>query len=359
MTDVKASLISIIVPAYNSGNSIRRCITSIEGQSVENVEIIVVNDGSTDDTLSVCEEMRRDDSRLKIVNTQNKGVAAARNKGLSSARGEFVAFVDADDYVARNIYGPMLENMLYNGADICLSNLFIDSDHDTSERIIFSEGKVIKDQPAITNLIIIPMLGSSTVGGRDMIPGYLFIALYRREVITKHNLRFDNSLKIGEDLLFNLQFLRNAQCCALVKHAGYFYQQSKTSATRGYRTRLWEKCEILHSRRKSFLTDNNISTLEAERRITCSLVEFALISVENEISSKATNSMADKLASIKEICLAPEVQRAARVIPTSKTSLLLFVPAFLLRYHFPGRMWMLIGYYILTDSLRKLKHKHF
>ena len=94
-------LVSVIVPMYNAQNTIRRCVESICGQSYPNLEILLLNDGSKDDTLAVCRELAAADARIRLIDKPNSGASAPRNQGLALARGEYIQFADSDDYLLR------------------------------------------------------------------------------------------------------------------------------------------------------------------------------------------------------------------------------------------------------------------
>ena len=117
--------ISVIVPVYNTEEYIEKCINSITGQTYKNLEIIVVNDGSTDNSLNILKSLQSKDSRIRIINQENKGVSAARNTGLDNTTGEYIAFVDSDDYLEKNMYEKMLKYMGESGADLVSARAFI------------------------------------------------------------------------------------------------------------------------------------------------------------------------------------------------------------------------------------------
>jgi glycosyltransferase EpsH len=349
------SIISVIIPVYNGEQYIEQCISSVQKQSIKDIEIIVINDGSEDNTLAICKKMQQKDPRITIITKKNEGVSAARNDGIAKANGEFIAFVDADDYVGPDIYAPLLHDMHKHNADVCLSNLFIDCDNKISNRTIFPREMLLKGQDEITKKLITLMLGDSALGIRDAILGYLFFSLYRGSFIRKYDLCFDTSLRIGEDLLFNLQFLRHANCCVCVNHSGYFYRQTTSSATRGNCTELWKKFQVLHLKKRKFLSNNHLAGRSIELRVACSFVESALISIENEVISGTTISIIDKTRRIDRICSDAEVQEVVRMIPLLKTVPRLLIPLILLRYPCPAKSLMIIIYYNILNYYRKLR----
>lgn len=110
--------ISIIVPVYNVERYIERCVESICQQTYTNTEIILVDDGSTDSSGKICDEIAVKDPRIRVIHQQNSGLSAARNAGLAVAKGEYIAFVDSDDYIAQEMYSVMIENMEKYDLDI-------------------------------------------------------------------------------------------------------------------------------------------------------------------------------------------------------------------------------------------------
>ena len=117
--------ISVIVPVYNTEDYLERCIRSIMEQTYKNLEIVVVNDGSTDNSLNVLESLKKEDNRIVIINQENMGVSKARNKGLDYATGEFITFVDSDDFIEKDMYEIMINHLVEEDADLCRIKAFI------------------------------------------------------------------------------------------------------------------------------------------------------------------------------------------------------------------------------------------
>lgn len=116
--------ISVIVPAYKAEGSIDRCVSSLINQSFADIEIVLVNDGSTDDTLKKCRAWEEKDKRVVVIDQPNGGVSAARNKGLQRATGDYVAFVDADDWVAPDMYEKLLSASKNGEADMTVCSIY-------------------------------------------------------------------------------------------------------------------------------------------------------------------------------------------------------------------------------------------
>ena len=113
------SLISIIVPVYNVEKYISKCIESLINQTYNNIEIIIINDGSVDKTKTICEQFAHKDGRIILINTENKGVSHARNIGIKKAKGDYIGFVDSDDFIEKEMYEKLIYNARENNAEIC------------------------------------------------------------------------------------------------------------------------------------------------------------------------------------------------------------------------------------------------
>lgn len=197
--------ISIIIPVYNAEKSIRRCIESILQQTYVNFEILIINDGSIDNTIQICESFK--DSRIRIINQRNLGVSAARNCGIQNASGKYIQFVDADDYLD----------------DTICEELHIKAEKESAELVICAYKIIHKDSFVDTKL----MLSHYDKWKDNFI--YLFEEYYINPVWNKLYLRskikhsFDSNIIAGEDLLFNIRYLLEIDKVVLVNKALYSY----------------------------------------------------------------------------------------------------------------------------------------
>ena len=117
---MRTPLISVIIPVYNVEKYLRRCLDSVIAQTYQNLEIICVDDGSIDDSGKICDQYAVRDARIKVIHQENQGLSAARNKGLDAAEGEYIAFVDSDDYILEDMYKKMLDKLLNYNVDLCV-----------------------------------------------------------------------------------------------------------------------------------------------------------------------------------------------------------------------------------------------
>lgn len=117
-------LVSIIVPVYNSEETLARCINSILDQQYRNIEVILVNDGSTDNSLNICREFAETDSRIIVIDKENTGVSDTRNRGIAQATGKYLHFVDSDDWIAENAVKVLVDRMQETGCDLVISGFY-------------------------------------------------------------------------------------------------------------------------------------------------------------------------------------------------------------------------------------------
>lgn len=200
--------ISVIVPVYNSEKYIRRCVDSILAQSFSDFELLLIDDGSLDRSGKICDEYAEIDSRIRVFHKSNGGVSSARNVGLDNAQGEWVTFVDSDDFV----YDSYLDNYdVYNnvGFDLITQGLRIDKEFDGCSEFKFSfVGKRNN------------WLNEATRNGTF---GYCVIKLFKLEIIRTHNISFNTEICFQEDELFVLSYLSACNSIKSVLKVGYFY----------------------------------------------------------------------------------------------------------------------------------------
>lgn len=193
--------ISIVVPAYNISTDLPRCLDSLLAQTYQNIEIVVINDGSKDGTAEVMNDYAVRDSRIKAVHKENGGVTSARLRGVAEATGEWIGFVDGDDDIAPDMYAKLMENAMAYGADISHCGY----------QMVFPGGKV--DYYYNTGRIVEQ---DNTKGLWDLIEGSfiepgLVCKLYRRELFEGLSDWMDTSIRINEDLLMNFYLFRQAK----------------------------------------------------------------------------------------------------------------------------------------------------
>ena len=236
-------LVSIILPVYNAQSHLNRCLGSICAQQYEDLEIIVINDGSKDKSLPVCEEFRKKDSRILLVDKANSGVSDTRNLGLKLASGKYVQFVDSDDYIAPDYTARLVEAAEKTGADLVISpyTMVIPAGASKPEQVL----EKIQDDLGVMHVARPPetreygflpagIYDKDTFALRLMdkpasyFYGVLWNKLYRRDLIQMAHIRFEHVV-YAEDQLFNTRYLQVAQRFAAIDEAAYCYIQNPQS----------------------------------------------------------------------------------------------------------------------------------
>lgn len=192
--------ISVIVPIYNTESYLPRCIESILGQTFQNMEILLVDDGSTDASRRICEEYAGRDSRIVVIRQENKGNNAARKAGFEACTGEYVTFVDSDDWIGRDLVNQMYQQAAGNHADMVISNVMMIRMEGTKEerRNLIDAGVYTKPREAVRRLFF----ESSKPGNEDCRYGilpFIFAKLYRRELLAQSMGKIDDRMQFDED----------------------------------------------------------------------------------------------------------------------------------------------------------------
>ena len=216
------TLISVIVPVYNGQDYLEKCIQSILDQTYKNVEIIIVNDGSTDRTGEVCERLRAKHGCIRVITLEDDGVSAARNAGIDAAKGEILTFVDADDRLHREMFRRLYDCMERTGSDVAGCRFFSWSGESDWQQAAAARGTA--DQAEVYTAD--SYLREALLQGNSR----CWSKLYRRSVVDQ--VRFIEGLSIGEDMLFLLKMLPFVEKIAESDFQGYGYYQNPAGAIR-------------------------------------------------------------------------------------------------------------------------------
>jgi len=183
--------ISVVIPIYNAENYLDKCLTSIIHQSYNNLEVILVDDGSTDSSLKLCKEWTKKDKRIKVFHQENAGVSAARNYGIKKCSGDYISFIDSDDYLELDMYEKMTNPLNKKKYDVLVCNYYVESNSQTILGITYKP----------TASWEVEMFDKGNVRG------YLWNKLYARDILIGKN--FDENIHMMEDLIFNYQLDRD------------------------------------------------------------------------------------------------------------------------------------------------------
>lgn len=212
-------MVSVVVPVFNVEAFLPRCVESLRSQTWRELEILLVDDGSTDGSGRLCDEYAVLDSRVHVIRQENAGLSAARNAGLRVARGDYVAFLDSDDWAEPMMLEEMLEAAQADGSDIVVAGCWVDVEDDAGE-VVLSERRTVGAH------VLGPGSGCTELGGRLLnLLGYAWNKLYRRDVLERHQLRFEEGLSLVEDAVFNAAVVEHSRRIQVLPRAYVHYVQ--------------------------------------------------------------------------------------------------------------------------------------
>ena len=222
---VYMKLVSIIIPVFNAEKYVNDCLQSICRQEYKNIEILIINDGSTDNSLGICEKWKKEDPRIVIYTQANQGVSSSRNFGLDQAKGEYVTFVDADDAIAEDYISTLVELLEKEPCTDCSIVAY------STKENCFSKGEIFYLNKEEAKKAIYTYLG-----------GFICGRLYKKRVLQEKNIRFDKDIAVCEDLIFNNQYVEASQGIIYTTGTKYFYRQHQQSAFHNLYNLKWFDC---------------------------------------------------------------------------------------------------------------------
>lgn len=232
--------VSIIIPVYNVEHYLKKCLDSLSAQTLREIEMIVVDDGSTDASLAVASECARRDGRIKVVHQENQGVSGARNTGLDAATGTYIGFADPDDWAEPGMFEALYTRAQRDRSDFCACDY----------RLVYEDGEgtgnVLGLQDGKLN---IAEYGLDKLWNEKKFAAVIWNKIYRRSLIEEHGLRFESTRNVfSEDVLFNLCVLRHAETASSVGKSYYNYFQMREGS-------LMNSVKPDHLKRELFLVD--------------------------------------------------------------------------------------------------------
>lgn len=243
--------VSVIVPVFNAEKTLEKCINSILNQSLQEIEVIAINDGSKDNSLQILHYLRKNDHRIKIIDQDNQGVSASRNNGIRIANGEYVTFVDSDDWIEPN----MLENLYLvakeKNADICKCDCFIEDIN--GHKVLDYESTKVRELSQVETLRVL----FKERGEKHF--GYACGKLYSKKFLIENNIFFNKEISYSEDVLFVVEAIINSNNIFYIPEQLYHYNLlTDNSLTRGKITDLNSKLDFIYKKIENLLKESNI-----------------------------------------------------------------------------------------------------
>lgn len=250
--------ISVIVPVYKAEKYIEQCVNSILQQTFPDFELLLIDDGSPDQSGAICDRLAETDSRIRVIHKENGGVSSARNCGLDHATGEYIMFSDSDDYVAPDWCGGMLEVLERTDAGMCVCGYCKAYDGAAAKETVFSKKMVSSECCSLWEML---ELDGNLVNSPCN-------KVFLRSVIEQHHLRFDTQMRDGEDQYFVLEYLLSgAHTISVYNASPYYYRlDNADSLTSNYVPAMWEQRKKCYELLKKTLqqTEDDYPSIEAD-----------------------------------------------------------------------------------------------
>ena len=299
--------VSIIVPAYNVENYIERCLNSLVNQTFKDIEIITINDGSTDKSLELINKYVKEDIRVSVIDLGDEGVSYCRNLGVEKANGKYIMFVDSDDWIDSNMIEAMYKKAEENKLDLVMCSYIREfKDHSKEKRFNLPE-EIIYKEDKVKNELLRKLVGpvKEELSNPEMLDalGTVWGKLYRTDILKENKIKFVDLKEIGsaEDTLFNIfTFNYLKKVMFLNKPMYHYWRDNPKSVTSQYNSKLKEQRKVFFKYISDFIKENNFGQVFEEalnNRICTSVLGLGLI----ECSKNNKISRINKIKNIKKI----------------------------------------------------------
>lgn len=299
--------VSIIVPVYNVENYIERCLNSLVNQTFKDIEVITINDGSTDKSLELINKYAKEDIRVSVIDLGDEGVSYCRNLGIEKANGKYIMFVDSDDWIDSNMIEAMYKKAEENKLDLVMCSYIREfKDHSKEKRFNLPE-EIIYKEDKVKNELLRKLVGpvKEELSNPEMLDalGTVWGKLYRTDILKENKIKFVDLKEIGsaEDTLFNIfTFNYLKKVMFLNKPMYHYWRDNPKSVTSQYNPKLKEQRKVFFKYISDFIKENNFEQVFEEalnNRICTSVLGLGLI----ECSKNNKVSGINKIKNIKKI----------------------------------------------------------
>jgi len=343
--------VSVIVPVYNVERYLERCINSLKNQTLKDIEIILVDDSSSDSSLEICNKMAKEDLRIKVIHKVNEGAGKARNAALEIATGEYIGFADSDDFVEAEMFQVLYDTAKKYGTDLVMSGvLFVDGNmfSKDGERILktyFDEDTHFETEESLKKLKM-GIVGALPEDADDSKYGMsIWKNLFRKEIIKKNNIVFESEREmLSEDAIFMIDYISCIKKATGIKDAFYNYCRNGNSISKSYKKDRFEKSLVfVNEVEKRFKKD--IKKEEYQIYVDRFWQAMCRVLCSQEIMHASVNSIkyADLKKRLKAVCTHSLTVRALKSYPICKLPFKQRLFAYGVKYRFYFLLKILVG----------------
>lgn len=298
---MKTGLVTIVIPIYNVEKYLNRCIDSVVNQTYQNLEIILVDDGSPDQCPQLCDEWAEKDERIKVVHKKNAGLGMARNTGIENATGEYICFFDSDDYVERETIEKCVIKAKQCQADIvCFGRTALKSTGDIINIEIPKMEKNVYEGEEVQHVILPEVLSFNPHTGKNSnLSASLCSSMYSMQLIHKSGWRVASEREIiSEDYYSTLDLYQYVSSVAIISESFYNYCMNEKSLTHTYRKDRYEKIRLFYQ--KCITLSNQLNyDKEVQHRLVYLYIGFTIGALK--LVARSNDSKKEKLSIIKSI----------------------------------------------------------
>ena len=289
--------VSLVVPVYNEEKYLAKSIDSMLSQSLKEIELILVNDGSKDNSLAICEEYAKKDSRIKVINKKNEGACIARNTGIKKARGKYIQLVDADDYIENNMLEEQYEVAEKTKAEVGMCGMKFDI-HQKNGQVVTSESHY-KDMVLKSKEDIKPIFMDLF---DNLLFNYTHNKLYNAQFLKSNKLKFIDWLPIDQDTNFNIDVFKKLNKLTISTRSYYHYVKTfeETIVTR-YHANKFKVRTFRYDRLKQLLMDWGIYNEENRKKLASMYIHHVIECFEIYNHEKCNLSVSEKRKEIGRI----------------------------------------------------------
>ncbi|MEQ8154256.1 MAG: glycosyltransferase [Clostridiaceae bacterium] len=293
----KNKTLSIIVPVYNSEKYLGECLDTIINQRYTDLEIILIDDGSADRSREIIKDYMARDSRIKAFFQKNSGVSAARNSGIKNSTGDYITFVDSDDWLELNLYEEIIQKIEENNCDAGLYSYTreLKACVKMDEVLPFSSDELL-DRERIHKDLILNLI-SYEDETKESIMGAIWRCVFKAELIKGNNILFDREMHYAEDLIFCLNAFKKCNSIYILNKPLYHYRLSGTSVTSEYKSDHFERQLFVYNKIKEVFKDNNDTALS--NRMNIMMLRYIINGITHICNTNS--SFSEKYRNVKRI----------------------------------------------------------
>ena len=330
--------VSIVVPIYNVEKYLEQCVDSIINQTLKDIEIILVDDGSPDNCPQICDDYAKKDSRIKVVHKKNGGLSSARNAGIEVAIGDYIGFIDSDDYIELDMYEKMYNIAIKNDVDFVISDYYRVSD-EGKVRATLDMDEGIYEKNKIKKYIFPTLIMGDDINYGNLLA--VWHCLYKRELLERNSLMFDEEVKYSEDNLFSSIIGYNANSFYYMKGSYlYNYRYNPNSISKTYKPDAWSVYLKMNNKLKYLFF--NVGDYDFRNQLYSHIIYYAFNCINHVGNSD--KSFSYKYKEIKRILNTKELKNGFKNFKPGNISTKLKISIWMLKHKFIINYMIIKGY---------------